>query len=76
MTKPAAHNRLSLLPERDVMMEFRREVESFSSDAKAAKAMGISRSHLSRVLSGAKPLTAKLAAFIGYEQETWYRRRR
>ena len=45
-----------------------------SSDAKAAKAFGITRGHLSRVLRGEKPMTAKIALVLGYEQQRWYMR--
>lgn len=45
-----------------------RAVEGYQSDAAAAKALGVSRSHLSRVLSQQKPITDRLALALGYER--------
>lgn len=59
----------------EVLGEIRRHVRLFKSDATAAKALGISRSHLSRLLSGDKPLTARVAAALGYDEVVRYRRR-
>lgn len=59
---------------REVTDEIRRHVRLFTSDAAAARSLGVSRSHLCRLLSGDKPLTARVAAALGYEQITRYRR--
>jgi plasmid maintenance system antidote protein VapI len=50
----------------------RAECDRFPSDSTAAKRLGISRSHLSRVLSGGKPVTARVALALGYELQTWF----
>jgi plasmid maintenance system antidote protein VapI len=39
------------------------------SDAAAAKWLGVSRSHLSRVLSRQKPIADRLALALGYERQ-------
>lgn len=54
--------------ESDLLHELERAVDKYDSDAKAAEAFGVSRSHLSRVLSRQKPITAKIALGLGYEQ--------
>lgn len=56
----------------DLLHELERAVDRYPSDAAAARAFGISRSHLSRVLSRQKPMTAKIAHGLGYEQQRCY----
>lgn len=58
--------------EDELLDELEREVERYASDAAAARAFGVSRSHLSRVLRRVKPLTATIAHGLGYEQQRWY----
>lgn len=55
--------------EDDVLAELLRAVDRYPSDAAAALAFGVSRSHLSRVLRAQKPITAKIAHALGYEQQ-------
>ena len=56
----------------DLLYELELAVEKYPSDAAAARAFGISRSHLSRVLSKQKPMTRNLAHGLGYEQQHRY----
>lgn len=55
-----------------LVRELLRVVDRHESDAAAARALGISRSHLSRLLSGEKPMTAKIAHCLGYAEEKRY----
>ncbi len=55
-----------------ILSELERAVNRYPSDAAAARAFGVSRGHLSRVLRGLKPMTAKIAHGLGYEQQHWY----
>lgn len=50
----------------------REAVDCYESDSAAAKAFGVSRSHLSRVLRGIKPVDGKIARAIGYERQDCY----
>lgn len=61
-----------LKTEDELLYELECAVEKYPSDSAAAKAFGVSRGHLSRVLSRQKPLTAKLAHCLGYEQQYRY----
>lgn len=56
----------------DLLHELETAVDHYDSDAAAARAFGVSRGHLSRVLRGLKPITAKIARGLGYEQQTCY----
>jgi len=58
--------------ESDLLQELLRVVEGYESDAAAARAFEISRSHLSRVLRGEKPITARIALGLGYEEQKHY----
>jgi plasmid maintenance system antidote protein VapI len=58
--------------ESHVLRELHIAVERYPSDSKAAEAFGVTRGHLSRVLRGEKPITAKIARGLGYEQQRWY----
>lgn len=49
-----------------------RQVERYRSDAAAAAALGISRSHLSRVLREEKPITDRIAERLGYKMESLF----
>lgn len=49
------------------------DVRKYTTDAAAARAYGISRSHLCRVLSGNKPITARIAQALGYKRVNMYR---
>jgi plasmid maintenance system antidote protein VapI len=55
--------------EDDLRYELVRQAERYDSDAALARAFGVSRSHMSRVLSGQKPITAKIALGLGYERQ-------
>lgn len=63
---------LKALCESDLLLVLRGDVERYASDAEAAASYGISRSHLSRVLSGEKPITARLAHALGYERQSLF----
>ena len=55
--------------EADLLFELEKAVERYESDAAAARSFGVTRGHLSRVLRGEKPITAKIALGLGYEQQ-------
>jgi transcriptional regulator with XRE-family HTH domain len=56
----------------EFMAVLQREVDRYRSDAAAAKALGVSRSHLSRVLRDQKPVTDRLAERLGYKLEALF----
>jgi hypothetical protein len=58
--------------EEDLLTELRDAVDVYPSDAVAARAFGVTRGHLSRVLRGLKPITAKIALGLGYEEQRCY----
>ena len=60
---------MKLKTEDDLLFELERAVDRYESDAAAAKAFGVSRGHLSRVLSRQKPITQKIALGLGYERQ-------
>lgn len=47
-------------------------VDQHATDAAAARSMGVSRSHLSRVLRGEKPVDGAIAHALGYERHDCY----
>jgi len=55
--------------ESDLKHELERAVDRYESDAAAARAFGVTRGHLSRVLRGEKPITQKIAHCLGYERQ-------
>lgn len=55
--------------ESDLLQELIRNVDRYPSDAAAAKAFGVTRGYLSRVLRGLQPITAKIARGLGYERQ-------
>jgi plasmid maintenance system antidote protein VapI len=55
--------------EDDMLHELIDAVERYKSDAEAARAFGVSRSHMSRIVRGLKPITAKIAHCLGYETQ-------
>ena len=57
----------SLKTEEDLLAELLRQADRYESDAALAQAFGVTRSHMSRVLRGLKPITAKIALGLGYE---------
>jgi plasmid maintenance system antidote protein VapI len=61
-----------LKTEADLLIELREEAERYESDAALARAFGVSRSHMCRVLNGDKPITDKIALGLGYEAQTHY----
>ena len=61
-----------LKTEDDLLYELERAVDKYPTDSAAARAFGVSRGHLSRVLSRQKRLTAKVAHRLGYAQEYCY----
>lgn len=58
-----------LKTESDLLHELETAVDRYESDAAAARAFGVSRGHLSRVLRQQKPITAKIAHCLGYQPE-------
>ena len=56
----------------DLRRELNVEAARYSSDAQAARAFGVSRSHFSRVLRGEKAMSAKIAHGLGYELQTHF----
>jgi plasmid maintenance system antidote protein VapI len=60
---------MRLKTEADLLLELERAVDKYDSDAKAAEAFGVTRGHMSRVLRGLKPITAKIARGLGYEAQ-------
>jgi hypothetical protein len=56
----------------DLRLELEREVDRYPSDAAAAKAFGVSRSHFSRVLRGEKAMSKAIAHGLGYELQTHF----
>lgn len=58
--------------EDELLAELEREVEKYPSDSLAAKAFGVSRGHMSRVLRRQKPITAKIALGLGYERQVCF----
>lgn len=56
----------------DLLAELLREANRYDSDSALAKAFGVSRGHMSRVLRGLKPITAKIALGLGYEEQPRY----
>lgn len=66
MAKPKA---LRPLRHGELLAVLRSEVDRYASDAAAARALGVTRGHLSRVLREEKPITPKLAELLGYERQ-------
>jgi plasmid maintenance system antidote protein VapI len=56
----------------DVLYELQRLADTYESDAALARAFGVSRAHMSRVLRGLKPITAAIAHGLGYEEQPRY----
>ena len=63
---------LKPLRESEILLVLRGAVDRYESDAQAAKALGVSRGHLSRVLRQHKPVTARLAHALGYEMQALF----
>jgi DNA-binding phage protein len=57
------------LRDHEFMTVLQNEVDRYRNDAAAAKALGVSRGHLSRVLRDLKPVTARIAHALGYQIE-------
>lgn len=56
----------------DLRAELEREADRYASDAAAARAFGVSRSHFSRVLRGQKAMSKAIAHGLGYELQAHY----
>ena len=67
-----ARTRLKLLRDYQMRLVLRNEVDRYHSDSAAAKAFGVSRGHLSRVLRGVKPIDGAIALALGYERQDCY----
>lgn len=66
------HHALKVLRDYELRAVLEHEVERYHSDSAAAKAFGVSRSHLSRVLRGVKPIDGAIAHALGYERQDCY----
>lgn len=56
----------------DLRLELEAEADRYPSDAKAARAFGVTRSHFSRVLRGQKRMSEKIAHALGYELQVHF----
>lgn len=56
----------------DLRLELEKEADRYPSDAAAARAFGVSRSHFSRVLRGEKAMSKAIAHALGYELQAHY----
>jgi AraC-like DNA-binding protein len=56
----------------DLRVELEHAAERYPSDAQAAKAFGVSRSHFSRVLRGEIAMSRAIAHCLGYELQTHF----
>jgi plasmid maintenance system antidote protein VapI len=56
----------------DLRAELDREAYKYPTDAAAARAFGVSRSHFSRVLRGEKAMSEEIAHRLGYELQVHY----
>lgn len=61
-----------VLRDYQMRLRLRNEVDRYQSDSAAAKAFGVSRGHLSRVLRGLKPVDGAIAHALGYERQDCY----
>jgi len=64
--------RMKILRDYQIRLRLRNEVDRYRSDSAAAKAFGVSRGHLSRVLRGLKPVDGSIAHALGYERQDCY----
>lgn len=62
----------SYLHEHAVRVLLRKELERFRSEAEMARAIGISRSHLNRVMRGEKAAAGKVSDWLGLTAKTLY----
>jgi hypothetical protein len=63
---------LKVLRDYQMRLRLRNAVDRYRSDCAAAKAFGVSRGHLSRVLRGLKPVDGAIAHALGYERQDCY----
>ena len=63
---------MKVLRDYQIRLQLRNVVDRYESDNAAAKAFGVSRSHLSRVLRGLKPVDGAIAHALGYERQDCY----
>ena len=63
---------LKVLRDYQMRLRLHNEVDRYPSDSAAARAFGVSRGHLSRVLRGLKPINGAIAHALGYEREDCY----
>lgn len=63
---------MKVLRDYQIRLRLRNEVDRYESDNAAAKAFGVSRGHLSRVLRGLKPVDGAIAHALGYERQDCY----
>lgn len=63
------------LHENAVRFLLKAEQKRFRSQAEMARAIGISRSHLNKVMHGEKQAAGKVSDWLGLEVRTLYRRK-
>lgn len=62
----------TVLRDYQIRLQLCNAVDRYPSDSAAAKAFGVSRGHLSRVLRGLKPVSGVIAHALGYERQDCY----
>lgn len=63
---------MKVLRDYQIRSVLRAFVDRYPSDSAAAKAFGVTRGHLSRVLRGQKPVDGAIAHALGYERQDCY----
>lgn len=67
-----ARKALKVLMADEMRLRLINDVDGYPSDSAAAKAFGVTRGHLSRVLRGLKPVDGAIAHALGYERQDCY----
>lgn len=57
-----------LFSQQDVRKALREALGDFRSEAEMARAIGVSRAHLNRVVRGEKPPDGKIAKWLGFKR--------
>lgn len=66
----------SYLNERAVRIRLTSEQGRFRSQAEMARAIGVSRSHLNKIMHGEKDAAGKVSSWLGLTVHTLYRRKK
>jgi transcriptional regulator with XRE-family HTH domain len=64
-----------MLIEKQLLRMLRERVKVYKNQSELARAIGISRSHMSRVVRGDKPIDGRVLAWLGYRAVTVYERK-